>query len=144
MAAVTDAVPLLLPMVSVTGTGFTVPVRLAFRVPARNAYRLVPSGAITTSKATPLIVPDEIERPKPFPREGAGRDGHGKGADLEGHRLGDRINPVAGAPQKEARPHFKERTSPIAPRAAGQFRGSRFEMAGGRDKTPGDRNSPCR
>src|SRR5580658_9023131 len=41
------------PMESVTGTGFTVPVRLAFRVPARNAYRLVPSGAITTSKATP-------------------------------------------------------------------------------------------
>ena len=46
--------------------------------------------------------PCELERPKPFPFEGAGRDGRGEGADLEGHRLGGGIDPVAGAPQGEA------------------------------------------
>ncbi|MGH7746197.1 MAG: hypothetical protein ACREQ5_15745 [Candidatus Dormibacteria bacterium] len=43
--------PLSSPMVSVTGTGFTVPVKLAFRAAAANAYRFAPMGVFSTSKA---------------------------------------------------------------------------------------------
>jgi hypothetical protein len=52
MAAVTEVAPLLSPMESVTGTGFTVPVRLAFRVPARNAYRAANLGRAIEIAAT--------------------------------------------------------------------------------------------
>jgi hypothetical protein len=41
MAAVTETVPVSAPMVSVTGTGFTVPVKLAFVATAVMAYRFV-------------------------------------------------------------------------------------------------------
>ena len=45
--------------------------------------------------------PHEIEWAKPAPLEGARRDGRGKGADAEGHRLGGRIDPVAVLPKGE-------------------------------------------
>ena len=63
MVAVTEAMPLLLPMVRVTGTGFTVPVRLAFCAPAWNENRLAPVGAIVACKDTPLIVPANVNGP---------------------------------------------------------------------------------
>ena len=44
----------------------------------------------------------ELERSKPRTFKRAGRDGYGKGADLDGHWLGGWIDPVAGAPQDEA------------------------------------------
>jgi len=64
MTAVTEVVPLLLPMVSVTGTGFTVPVKLAFCPAAWNENRLVPVGPIAACKGTPLIVPVKKNGPK--------------------------------------------------------------------------------
>jgi hypothetical protein len=67
MVAVTEAVPLLLPMVSVTGTGFTVPVKLAFCAAASNTNRLVPVGPIAARKGTPWFVPVNKNGPKALP-----------------------------------------------------------------------------
>jgi hypothetical protein len=65
MAAVTETVPVSAPMVSVTGTGFTVPVKLAFVATAVKAYRFVPVGLIPTVKSTPLITPWKENEPAP-------------------------------------------------------------------------------
>jgi hypothetical protein len=46
MRAVTEVASLSLPMIKLTGTGFTVPVRLAFCTAASNAYRSAPVGVI--------------------------------------------------------------------------------------------------
>ena len=42
--------PLSLPMVSITGTGLVVPVKLARSATAKNPYRKVPVGAISTCR----------------------------------------------------------------------------------------------
>jgi hypothetical protein len=64
---VTEVVPLSSPMISVTGTGFLVPFKLASNAAASSAYRLVPVGSITTPKATPWIWPKKVNDPNPFP-----------------------------------------------------------------------------
>lgn len=64
MVAVNEAVPLSTPIETLAVTGFTVPVRLAFCVPAWNENRLVPVGAIAACKDTPLIVPVKKNGPK--------------------------------------------------------------------------------
>ena len=65
MAAVTETVPVSAPMVSVTGTGFTVPVKLAFVATAVKVYRFVPVGLIPTVKLTPLITRWKEKEPAP-------------------------------------------------------------------------------
>lgn len=57
--------PVSAPMVSVTGTGFPVPVKLAFVATAVKAYRFVPVGLIPTVKSTPLITPWKENEPAP-------------------------------------------------------------------------------
>jgi hypothetical protein len=103
MSAWTDAVPQSSPMVKVTGTGFTVPVKLASCAAATNAYRKLPVGAISTSSLTPPITPWKTNIPCPISLKEPGGDGRGERADLERDRLGNGIYPVAGAPQGEAR-----------------------------------------
>ena len=48
MRALTEVVPQLSPMVSITGTGFTVPVKLASRAFATNEFHSVPVCLIST------------------------------------------------------------------------------------------------
>jgi len=73
MSALTEAVPLSSPMVSVTGTGLVVPVKLACRAFASNAYRSVPVGLISAFKFTPLITPSKVNNPPFFLKEPGGR-----------------------------------------------------------------------
>jgi hypothetical protein len=54
---VTEVVPQSSPMVGVTGTGFTVPVKLASCVAPTNVYRKPPVGVISASSLTPPITP---------------------------------------------------------------------------------------
>jgi Adenylosuccinate synthetase len=67
MSALTETVPPLLPMVSVTGTGFTVPIKLGCRASAFKLYRLVPVGSIRTCKFTPSTTPPNVNGPNPVP-----------------------------------------------------------------------------
>jgi hypothetical protein len=53
MTAVTEVVPLSSPMVNVTGTGFTVPVKLAICAAAPNAYLFVPVAPVRAIMGTP-------------------------------------------------------------------------------------------
>ena len=59
ICALIEVVPLSLPIVSLTGTGLTVPVKLALDPSAWSEYCLVPVfvSAIRTCKTTPFIVP---------------------------------------------------------------------------------------
>ena len=81
------------------------------RPPPGTTNRLVPVGAIAACKDTPLIVPVKLNGPKALPVVVPVKEPGGmvtaQGADLEGHRLGEGIDPVAGAPQGEARLNFE-------------------------------------
>ena len=101
MRALTEVVPLLLPMVSVTVTGFVVPFKFAPVLSAWNAYRKVPVGVIRACRVTPLMNPAKVNEP-PICLKEPGRDGDSEGADSERDRLGDGIDPGRGAAQGEA------------------------------------------
>jgi hypothetical protein len=74
MSALISVVPLLLPMLAFTVTGFLVPFKLASNASASNANRLVPVGLIATSKAAPSISPRKVNGPTPVPlKEPGGR-----------------------------------------------------------------------
>ena len=73
-------------MVSITCTGFVVPVKFAPFAPASNAPRPDPRPQFHAADA-----PREDER-SARPLKGLGRDGGGKGADLECDRLGKGID----------------------------------------------------
>ena len=64
--ALTEVVPLSSPMVSITGTGFLVPAKLASRASAPNAYRSVPVRLISASSLTPLMTPSKLKNPGSF------------------------------------------------------------------------------
>ena len=64
--------PLSLPIVRVTGTGLAVPVKLARSATAKNPYRKVPVGAISTCSLTPRITPTKGNKPPIFLKEPGG------------------------------------------------------------------------
>jgi len=72
MAALIEIMPLSSPMVSITGTGFVVPVKLARCAAATNAYRSVPVGRISTYTLTPPITPTKVNNPPVFLKEPGG------------------------------------------------------------------------
>ena len=59
----TEVVPLSTPMLSLTVTGFVVPVKLARTALAWNAYRRVPVCSIAACMAAPLITPAKTKKP---------------------------------------------------------------------------------
>jgi hypothetical protein len=63
MRAVTLAVPVLLPMVSITVTGFLVPVKLTSCPSASNLYRDAPVGLISTSRPAPPVPEMKVKDP---------------------------------------------------------------------------------
>jgi hypothetical protein len=70
--ALTEVVPLSLPMVNVTGTGFVVPVKLARCADAANAYRKVPVGVTSACRLTPLMTPAKVNNGPVFLKEPGG------------------------------------------------------------------------
>ena len=84
-------------MLSVTGTGLTVPVKLALLRPER--VSLGASGRDPHVQAHAIDHPLKSEGVKPAPRKGTWRDGRGEGADLKGHRLGGGLIPLLALPK---------------------------------------------
>jgi hypothetical protein len=97
-----ETVPPSSPMLSVTSTELTVPLKLALDASAWSEYCLVFVSVLSHLQGDAIDGSLECEWPSPAPFKGTGRDGRGEGADGKGHRLGGRFDPVAGTPQGEA------------------------------------------